>query len=634
MIGECLVTEKNEEKKNVNQPKKRYYKRNTVKKEQAKEPVSKKAQGRAASKPAASKPAVGKTAPDKKSAYQSRKRKSERPSVPKEPLKIIPLGGLNEIGKNMTVFEYGNDAIIVDCGLSFPDEEMLGVDLVIPDFSYVEKIKDRVKGVFITHGHEDHIGALPYLCDVINCPIYGTRLTLGLVEGKLKEKGNLASAKLVTAKPKDKIRAGIFEVEFIRVNHSIPDAVAFAIKTPAGVVVHTGDFKIDSTPIGGEIIDLARFGELGKEGVLALMSDSTNSERPGSTMSERTVGESFEKLFSGAGNKRIIIATFSSNIHRIQQIVNLAVKYKRKVAVSGRSMSNVVAKAIELGYLSVPDGLLVDIDSIKRYTPAELIIVTTGSQGEPMSALSRMASGEHRQVSVGPGDFIIISATPIPGNEKFVDRVVNELMKLGADVIYERMYDVHVSGHACQEELKLMLGIIRPKFFIPVHGEYKHLKKQAMLADSLGIRKENVIIGDLGKVIEINGETAKFGGTVPAGQVMVDGLGVGDVGSIVLRDRKHLSEDGIIIIVMGMNSGSGTVVSGPEIISRGFVYVRESEELMDGMKNAIDSMLRSLEDRNVKDWSVIKTKVKDAAGNFVYMRTKRRPMILPIVMEV
>lgn len=634
MIGECLVTEKNEEKKNVNQPKKRYYKRNTVKKEQAKEPVSKKAQGRAASKPAASKPAVGKTAPDKKSAYQSRKRKSERPSVPKEPLKIIPLGGLNEIGKNMTVFEYGNDAIIVDCGLSFPDEEMLGVDLVIPDFSYVEKIKDRVKGVFITHGHEDHIGALPYLCDVINCPIYGTRLTLGLVEGKLKEKGNLASAKLVTAKPKDKIRAGIFEVEFIRVNHSIPDAVAFAIKTPAGVVVHTGDFKIDSTPIGGEIIDLARFGELGKEGVLALMSDSTNSERPGSTMSERTVGESFEKLFSGAGNKRIIIATFSSNIHRIQQIVNLAVKYKRKVAVSGRSMSNVVAKAIELGYLSVPDGLLVDIDSIKRYTPAELIIVTTGSQGEPMSALSRMASGEHRQVSVGPGDFIIISATPIPGNEKFVDRVVNELMKLGADVIYERMYDVHVSGHACQEELKLMLGIIRPKFFIPVHGEYKHLRKQAMLADSLGIRKENVIIGDLGKVIEINGETAKFGGTVPAGQVMVDGLGVGDVGSIVLRDRKHLSEDGIIIIVMGMNSGSGTVVSGPEIISRGFVYVRESEELMDGMKNAIDSMLRSLEDRNVKDWSVIKTKVKDAAGNFVYMRTKRRPMILPIVMEV
>lgn len=634
MIGECLVTEKNEEKKNVNQPKKRYYKRNTVKKEQAKEPVSKKAQGREASKPAASKPTVGKTAPDKKSAYQSRKRKSERPSVPKEPLKIIPLGGLNEIGKNMTVFEYGNDAIIVDCGLSFPDEEMLGVDLVIPDFSYVEKIKDRVKGVFITHGHEDHIGALPYLCDVINCPIYGTRLTLGLVEGKLKEKGNLASAKLVTAKPKDKIRAGIFEVEFIRVNHSIPDAVAFAIKTPAGVVVHTGDFKIDSTPIGGEIIDLARFGELGKEGVLALMSDSTNSERPGSTMSERTVGESFEKLFSGAGNKRIIIATFSSNIHRIQQIVNLAVKYKRKVAVSGRSMSNVVAKAIELGYLSVPDGLLVDIDSIKRYTPAELIIVTTGSQGEPMSALSRMASGEHRQVSVGPGDFIIISATPIPGNEKFVDRVVNELMKLGADVIYERMYDVHVSGHACQEELKLMLGIIRPKFFIPVHGEYKHLKKQAMLADSLGIRKENVIIGDLGKVIEINGETAKFGGTVPAGQVMVDGLGVGDVGSIVLRDRKHLSEDGIIIIVMGMNSGSGTVVSGPEIISRGFVYVRESEELMDGMKNAIDSMLRSLEDRNVKDWSVIKTKVKDAAGNFVYMRTKRRPMILPIVMEV
>ena len=634
MIGECLVTEKNEEKKNVNQPKKRYYKRNTVKKEQAKEPVSKKAQGREASKPAASKPTVGKTAPDKKSAYQSRKRKSERPSVPKEPLKIIPLGGLNEIGKNMTVFEYGNDAIIVDCGLSFPDEEMLGVDLVIPDFSYVEKIKDRVKGVFITHGHEDHIGALPYLCDVINCPIYGTRLTLGLVEGKLKEKGNLASAKLVTAKPKDKIRAGIFEVEFIRVNHSIPDAVAFAIKTPAGVVVHTGDFKIDSTPIGGEIIDLARFGELGKEGVLALMSDSTNSERPGSTMSERTVGESFEKLFSGAGNKRIIIATFSSNIHRIQQIVNLAVKYKRKVAVSGRSMSNVVAKAIELGYLSVPDGLLVDIDSIKRYTPAELIIVTTGSQGEPMSALSRMASGEHRQVSVGPGDFIIISATPIPGNEKFVDRVVNELMKLGADVIYERMYDVHVSGHACQEELKLMLGIIRPKFFIPVHGEYKHLRKQAMLADSLGIRKENVIIGDLGKVIEINGETAKFGGTVPAGQVMVDGLGVGDVGSIVLRDRKHLSEDGIIIIVMGMNSGSGTVVSGPEIISRGFVYVRESEELMDGMKNAIDSMLRSLEDRNVKDWSVIKTKVKDAAGNFVYMRTKRRPMILPIVMEV
>ncbi len=601
------------------------YKRETSKKEKEvvkkERPVNKGYSAQKNRKPSARKP-----------QYNNKKMAKKERVL--EPLKIISLGGLNEIGKNMTVFEYGSDAIIVDCGLAFPDEDMLGVDLVIPDFSYIEKIKDKVKAVFITHGHEDHIGALPYLCDVINCPIYATRLTVGLIEGKLKEKGNLSSAKLNNVSPRDIIRAGIFEVEFIRVNHSIPDAVGFAIKTPQGVVVHTGDFKIDSNPIGGEVIDLARFGELGSSGVLALMADSTNAERPGSTMSERTVGESFEKLFSAAGNKRIIIATFSSNIHRIQQIVDLAVKHKRKVAISGRSMSNVAEKAIELGYLSVPEGVLAPIESIKKFTPRELVVITTGSQGEPMSALSRMASGEHRQVSVGPEDFIIISATPIPGNEKFVSRVVNELMRLGAEVIYERMYDVHVSGHACQEELKLILGLTKPKYFIPVHGEYKHLKKQEKLAISLGMKKDNIILSDIGKTIELSSGKAKFGETVPSGQVMVDGLGVGDVGSIVLRDRKHLAEDGIIIIVMGMIPGSETVVSGPEIISRGFVYVRESEELMEGMKNAIDSMLRSLEDRNVRDWSVIKTKVKDAAGNYVYMKTKRRPMILPIVLEV
>lgn len=551
-----------------------------------------------------------------------------------EPVKIIPLGGLNEIGKNMTVFEWANDAIIIDCGLAFPDEEMLGVDLVIPDFTYAEKIKDKVKGIFITHGHEDHIGALPYLCDILSCPIYGTKLTLGLIEGKLKEKGNFNSAKLITVKPKDKIKAGAFELEIIRVNHSIPDAVGFAIRTPAGIIVHTGDFKIDSTPIEGGVIDLARFGALGKEGVLALMADSTNAERPGFTLSERTVGDSFGKLFAGADNKRIIIATFSSNIHRIQQIVNLAIKHKRKVVVSGRSMTNVVAKAIELGYLSVPEGLIIDIDSLKKYSPSELIIVTTGSQGEPMSALSRMSTGDHRQVSVGPGDFIIVSATPIPGNEKFVSRVVNELMRLGADVIYEKMYDVHVSGHACQEELKLILSLVKPKYFIPVHGEYKHLKKNMALAEALGIDHNNIIIGENGKTIETDGVNMKFGGNVPHGQVMVDGLGVGDVGSIVLRDRKHLSENGIIIIVMGMIPGTGNVVSGPEIISRGFVYVKESEELMDGMKKAIIDTIYDLEERNVRDWSTIKTKVKDAASGYVFAKTKRSPMILPIIIEV
>ena len=589
----------------------------------------------------AHKKAVNSKADEKKST--PRKPAAKKPTAPKktnrkmpikEPLKIIPLGGLNEIGKNMTVFEWANDAVIIDCGLSFPDEEMLGVDLVIPDFTYIEKIKDKVKGIFITHGHEDHIGALPYLCDVLSCPIYGTRLTLGLVEGKLREKGNFASAKLVTVKPKDKIKTGAFEMEIIRVNHSIPDAVGFAIKTPAGTIVHTGDFKIDSTPIEGGVIDLARFGALGKEGVLALMADSTNAERPGFTLSERTVGESFEKLFAGADNKRIIIATFSSNIHRIQQIVNLAVKHGRKVAISGRSMSNVVAKAIELGYLSVPDGVIIDIDSLKKYNPSELIIITTGSQGEPMSALSRMSTGDHRQVSVGPGDFIIVSATPIPGNEKFVSRVVNELMRLGADVIYEKMYDVHVSGHACQEELKLILSLVKPKYFIPVHGEYKHLKKNSSLAQSLGLKAQNIIIGENGKVIETDGVNMKFSGNVPSGQVMVDGLGVGDVGSIVLRDRKHLAEDGIIIIVMGMIPGTGNVVSGPEIISRGFVYVKESEELMDGIKKTIQQTIYELEERNVRDWSVIKTKVKDSAGGYVFSRTKRRPMILPIVIEV
>ena len=549
-------------------------------------------------------------------------------------MRFMALGGLNEIGKNLYVYECSNDMFIVDCGLAFPDEEMLGVDLVVPDFTYLEKNKEHFRGIVITHGHEDHIGALPYLLKKINVPIYGTRLTLGLVEGKLKEHGLLSQASLNVVEPRQNVRMGCMSVEFIRVNHSIPDSCALAIHTPAGVIVHTGDFKVDYTPIEGGIIDLARFGELGNRGVLALMSESTNVERPGYTKSERSVGESFKGLFARAEGKRIIIATFSSNIHRIQQIIDEAVKHGRHVAVSGRSMTNVISKAVELNYIKVPDGTMIDIEDVNRYDPSELVIATTGSQGEPLSALSRMSSGDHRQVTITPNDFIIISANPIPGNEKLVTKVINELMKQGAEVIYESMYEVHVSGHACQEELKMMISLTKPKFFVPIHGEYKHMKKHVQLAMGMGIPEENAFIADLGDVLETDGVEMKLTGTVPSGKVMVDGFGVGDVGSVVLRDRKHLAEDGVMIIVATMNRETGRVVAGPDIVSRGFVYVRESEALLDEAKQLMAQVMENLQERNVREWGNIKSAMRDALSEFIYKDTKRSPMILPIIMEI
>ena len=547
------------------------------------------------------------------------------------PVRFIALGGLNEIGKNLYVYECSNDMFIVDCGIAFPDEEMLGVDLVVPDFSYIEKNKEKLRGIVITHGHEDHIGGLPYLLKKINVPVYGTRLTLGLVEGKLKEHGLLSSVSLNVVEPRQNVRMGCMSVEFIRVNHSIPDSCTMAIHTPAGVIVHTGDFKVDYTPIEGGIIDLARFGELGNRGVLALMSESTNVERPGYTKSERSVGESFHGLFDRAEGRRIIIATFSSNIHRIQQIINEAVRHGRRVAISGRSMTNVIAKAVELNYIRVPDNTLIDIEDVNKYDPEELVIATTGSQGEPLSALSRMSSGDHRQVTITPNDFIIFSANPIPGNEKLVTKVVNELMKQGAEVIYESMYEVHVSGHACQEELKMMISLTKPKFFVPIHGEYKHLKKHTILAQGMGIPENNTFIAGLGDVIETDGVEMKFAGTVPSGMVMVDGSGVG---SVVLRDRKHLSEDGVIIVVATIDRESGKVVAGPDIVSRGFVYVRESEELLDEAREVVKNVMDDLDERNVREWGNIKSAMRDGLSEYIYSKTKRSPMILPIIMEI
>lgn len=550
------------------------------------------------------------------------------------PVKFTALGGLNEIGKNLYVYECCNDMFIVDCGLAFPDEDMPGVDLVVPDFTYLEKNKDRFRGIVITHGHEDHIGALPYLLKKVNVPIYGTRLTLGLVEGKLKEHNLLSQASLNVVEPRQNVRMGCMSVEFIRVNHSIPDACALAIHTPAGVIVHTGDFKVDYTPIEGGIIDLARFGELGNRGVLALMSESTNAERPGYTKSERSVGESFKNLFNSAEGKRIIIATFSSNIHRIQQIIDQAIIHDRKVAISGRSMQNVIAKAVELNYVRIPEGMLIDIEDVNKYPPEKLVICTTGSQGEPLSALSRMSSGDHRQVTITPMDFIIISATPIPGNEKLVTKVVNELMKQGAEVIYESMYEVHVSGHACQDELKMMISLTKPKFFIPIHGEYKHMKKHSKLAIGMGIPEDHIFIADLGQVLETDGVEMKFTGTVPSGRVMVDGYGVGDVGSVVLRDRKHLAEDGVMIIVATIDRETGNVLAGPDIVSRGFVYVRESEALIDEAKQLMKQVMDNCRDRNIREWGNIKSAMRDALSDYIYSKTKRSPMILPIIMEV
>lgn len=575
-------------------------------------------------------PVLGNTENKLKVQNVSRKPRENRST----PVRFFALGGLNEIGKNLYVYECSNDMFIVDCGLAFPDEEMFGVDLVVPDFTYLEKNRDKFRGIVITHGHEDHIGALPYLLKKINVPIYGTRLTIGLIEGKLREHGLLSTASLNVVEPRRNVRMGCMSVEFIRVNHSIPDSCALAIHTPAGVIVHTGDFKVDYTPIEGGIIDLARFGELGNRGVLALMSESTNVERPGYTKSERSVGESFKGLFARAEGKRIIIATFSSNIHRIQQIIDEAVTHGRHVAVSGRSMTNVIATAVELNYIKVPDGTLIDIEDVNKYEPDELVIATTGSQGEPLSALSRMSSGDHRQVTITPNDFIIISATPIPGNEKLVTKVVNELMKQGADVIYESMYEVHVSGHACQEELKMMISLTKPKFFVPIHGEYKHLKKHVKLAEGMGIPPKNSFIADIGEVLETDGVDMKLTGTVPSGMVMVDGLGIGDVGSVVLRDRKHLAEDGVMIIVATMERETGKILAGPDIVSRGFVYVRESEELLDEAKQLMDGVMDDLFERGVREWGNIKSAMRDALSEFIYQKTKRSPMILPIIMEI
>ena len=577
---------------------------------------------------------VNKTLQNKNKSGKNPARKYSKPVASKNPIKIIPLGGLGEIGKNITLYEFEGDMFLVDCGMSFPDEDTPGIDIVIPDFTYVLENKDKIKGLVVTHGHEDHIGAIPYLLKNFNLPIYATRLTIGLIEGKLKEHGLLSSATLNVVKPGDTVKLGKFQIEFIHVNHSIPDAVGFAISCGAGTVVHTGDFKIDTTPIDDYVIDLGRFAELGKKGVLALLADSTNAERPGYTASERIVGESFSNLFKKAGRHRIIVATFSSNIHRIQQIIDEAVKCKRKVAVSGRSMLNVVNVASELGYLNVPDNVLIDIEMIKNYEPWQLVIITTGSQGEPLSALHRIAFSEHRQVEIIPGDMFIISATPIPGNEKLVSKVINELMKRGANVIYEKMYDVHVSGHACQEELKLMMNIVKPKYVIPLHGEQKHLMKHSMLASQMGVSEDNVVIAGNGNVIEITNGSIKISETVPAGRILVDGLGVGDVGSIVLRDRKHLSDDGIIIVAVSIDSISREVLAGPDVVSRGFVYVKESETLMNEINDLVSDILERCYIGNIRDWSSIKIKIKDGVSRFLYSKTRRSPMILPIIMEV
>lgn len=551
----------------------------------------------------------------------------------KDKIKIIPLGGVNEIGKNLYVIEYKEEIIVIDCGLKFPDEEMFGIDIVIPDISYLLKNVEKVKGIFLTHGHEDHIGALPYVLKQLNVPVYGTKLTLGILQTKLKEHNLLSVTDLRTVSPKDIVKLDKMSVEFIKTNHSIADSVAIAIHTPLGIVLHTGDFKIDYTPIDGEVIDLCRFAELGRKGVLVMLADSTNVERPGYTMSESTVGETFEKIFSKTTG-RIIVATFASNIHRIQQIITASEKYGRKVAVSGRSLENIVAVGTELGYIQANDNVLISIDAINKYPAEKVTIITTGSQGEAMSALSRIASNEHKKVSISPGDTVIISATPIPGNEKFVSRVVNQLFKNGAEVIYEDLAEVHVSGHACQEELKLMHSLVKPKFFIPVHGEYRHLKQHAELAVKLGMDSANTLIVDIGNLVEVTRDSIKVNGSVPSGNVFVDGLGVGDVGNIVLRDRKHLSQDGILTVVVTMEKESGNVIAGPDIISRGFVYVRESEDLMEEARFVVKNALRECEENRIRDWATLKTTMKEDLRNFLYERTKRKPMILPIIMEI
>ena len=546
-------------------------------------------------------------------------------------LRIIPLGGLEQIGMNITAFEYEDSIIVVDCGLSFPDDDMLGIDLVIPDVAYLKENAEKVKGFIITHGHEDHIGALPYVLRDINVPIYATKLTMGIIENKLTEHNLMGNTKRKVIKFGQSINLGQFRIEFIKTNHSIVDAAALAIYSPAGTVVHTGDFKVDYTPVFGDAIDLQRFAEIGKKGVLALMCDSTNAERPGFTQSERTVGKTFDTLFTEHKDTRIIIATFASNVDRVQQIINSAYKFGRKVVVEGRSMVNIIETATSLGYLDIPDKTLIDIEQLKNYPDEKTVIITTGSQGESMAALSRMAGDIHKKISIGPRDTVIFSSNPIPGNEKTVTNVINKLLVKGADVIFQ---DVHVSGHACQEEIKLMYSLLHPRYAVPVHGEYKHLKAQAKLAKELGIPKENIFILTSGDVLELNKEYARIAVIVPVGGILVDGLGVGDVGNIVLRDRQHLAEDGILIVVLALDGYSDQLVSGPDIVSRGFVYVRESDELMEEARHIVDESVRGCLDRGISDWGKIKSGIKDSLGEYVWKKTKRRPMILPIIMEV
>ena len=546
-------------------------------------------------------------------------------------LKVIPLGGLEQIGMNITAFEYEDSIIVVDCGLSFPEDDMLGIDLVIPDVTYLKNNIAKVKGFIITHGHEDHIGALPYVLRDINAPIYATKLTMGIIENKFKEHNLTNNTKRKVVKFGQSINLGQFRIEFIKTNHSIVDAAALAIYSPAGIVVHTGDFKVDYTPVFGDAIDLQRLAEIGKKGVLALMCDSTNAERPGFTPSERTVGRTFDMLFEEHKNTRIIIATFASNVDRVQQIINSAYKFGRKVVVEGRSMVNIIDTATNLGYLSIPENTLIDVEQLKNYPDEKTVVITTGSQGESMAALSRMAEDNHKRISIGPSDTVIFSSHPIPGNEKAVTNVINELLLKGADVIFQ---DVHVSGHACQEEIKLIYTLVRPKYAIPVHGEFKHLKAQAKIARELGFAKENIFILQSGEVLELTEEKAQITGKVPVGDILVDGLGVGDVGNIVLRDRQHLAEDGILIVVLGLDSATDELVSGPDIVSRGFVYVRESDELMEEARGVINEAVEGCLSRGIADWGKLKSSIKDALGEFVWKKTKRRPMILPIIMEI
>ncbi|MBD5527093.1 MAG: ribonuclease J [Lachnospiraceae bacterium] len=558
-------------------------------------------------------------------------RRKENISESASKLRIIPLGGLEQIGMNITAFEYEDSIIVVDCGLAFPADDMLGIDLVIPDITYLKDNVDKVKGFVITHGHEDHIGALPYVLKEINVPVYATRLTMGIIENKLKEHNLMKGTKRKLVKFGQSINLGQFRVEYIKTNHSIVDAAALAIYSPAGTVVHTGDFKVDYTPVFGDAIDLARFAEIGKKGVLALMCDSTNAERPGFTPSERTVGKTFDTLFEEHKNTRIFVATFASNVDRVQQIINSAYKFGRKVVVEGRSMVNVIETAINLGCISIPENTLIEIDQLKNYPDEQQVIITTGSQGESMAALSRMASNMHKKITIGHGDTVIFSSSPIPGNEKAVTRIINELLRKGADVIFQ---DTHVSGHACQEEIKLIYTLVHPKYAVPVHGEYKHLKAQAKIAENLGIDKEHIFILSSGDVLEMDENKASVIGHVPVGSILVDGLGVGDVGNVVLRDRQHLAEDGILIVVMSLDKYSGQLVAGPDIVSRGFVYVRESDELMEEAHQVVDSAICGCIDRGITDWGKLKSTTKDVLGEYVWRKTKRRPMILPIIMEV